>query len=309
MSFDKIEIKTIKDVPEDEYYVRGHRTCAGCGPALAARYLLKAAGGRAICITATGCMYVANSSYNTGPWAIPWMHTQLGGVGSAVTGAAAAYKALMRKGKLKKEIIHVIGFAGDGGTADIGLGPLSGAFTTNYDFLVVLYDNESYANTGVQASSLTPWGAWTTFTPPGKMLRVGNVREKKNLAKMIAAGHPGVPYIATACVSYPMDFMTKVRKALAIRGPTLIHVLCPCPKGWKFPPEKTIEVGKLAVETGTWILYEIEGGQFRLTYKPPKRRPVRDYLALQGRFAHLREPDIRFIQEMVDRACREVGIE
>jgi len=307
VSWEKIEIKTVKDIPEEEYYVAGHRTCQGCGPALAARLVAKALGPKAIVLGATGCMYVANASYNTTPWAIPWMHTQLGAVGSAVVGAAAAYRAMMRKGKIKKEIIHVVGFAGDGGTADIGLGPLSLALSTDQDFVVVLYDNESYANTGVQASSLTPWGAWTTFTPPGKIMRLGNVREKKDLPKMMAAGHPTVPYIATACTSYPFDFMTKLRKAAAIKGPTFVHVLAPCPKGWQFPAEKMVEIGKLAVETGMWLLYEIEGGQFRLTYKPPKRKPVSEYIKIQKRFAHLRDMDIRYIQERVDAICRQLG--
>ncbi|MCQ5340711.1 MAG: thiamine pyrophosphate-dependent enzyme [Candidatus Methanomethylicia archaeon] len=309
MSWEKIEIRTLKDVPKEEYYVAGHRTCQGCGPALACKFIAKAAGPRAICITATGCMYVANCSYNTTPWAIPWMHAQLGGIGSAVSGAAAAYKAMMRKGKIKKEEIHVVGLAGDGGAADIGLSAISGALLSGGDHLIITYDNESYANTGIQASSLTPWGAWTTFTPPGKMLRLGNVRVKKDLPKMIAAGHPNVRYVATASTSFPFDLMTKIRKGLAVKGPAFIQIHTPCPKGWKFPPELTVRIGRLAVETGMWTLYEIEDGQFRLTFKPPKRKPVAEYIKLQGRFAHLREPDIRYIQEQVDAACKQLGID
>ena len=300
------EIKSIKNAPEEEYYTSGHRTCQGCGPALTMKLMAKAAGPGSVAIGATGCMYVANTSYYTTPWAIPWIHTQLGAIGSAVTGTSAAYRALMRKGKMKKEKINVIGIGGDGGAMDIGLSALSGAMSLDYDFLIVLYDNESYANTGIQASSLTPWGAWTTFTPPGKKSRIGNKRWKKDAAKLIAAGHPHA-YIATATLSQPVDFMKKVRKALEYEGPALIHVLAPCPKGWKFEPSKTIEVSRQAIRTGTWMLYEIEGGKFRLTYRPKERKPVENYIRLQGRFSHLTEQDIKYIQERVDAAWRDLA--
>ncbi|MFQ6084700.1 MAG: thiamine pyrophosphate-dependent enzyme [Candidatus Bathyarchaeia archaeon] len=302
----KVEIRYIGEVPTDEYYAKGHRTCRGCGPALCMRYIALAAGPRTIQFNATGCMYVANTSYWTTPWVYPWMHTQLGAFGSTGTGTAAALKALMRKGKIKKEEINVVSCAGDGGGADIGFGPLSGAFDMGYDALWVIYDNESYANTGIQASSLTPWGAWTTFTPPGKMLRLGNVRYKKDVAR-IAAAHQ-IPYVATACPSYPYDFMTKIRKGLAAKGPGFVHILAPCPKGWLFPASQLIEVGKRAVESGIWVLYEVEAGKFKITYKPKKKIPVKDYIRMQGRFKHLRDMDIRYIQERTDTAAEEIGL-
>lgn len=286
-------------VPEDEFYASGHRTCQGCGPALACRLVAKAAGGRSIFLGSTGCMYVANTSYYTTPWIAPWMHTQLGAIGSAAVGTAAGLRALMRKGKIPKEKINVVGLGGDGGTMDIGLSSLSGAMTHDQDLLIVLYDNESYANTGIQASSLTPWGANTTFTPPGTIekYRIGNPRHKKNAAQLIAAGHPDVKYVATASVAYPQDLISKVKKALTKGGPTFIHLLAPCPKGWGFPADKTIDIGKLAVETGMWKLYEIADGERRETYEPSEFRPVKDYIRAQNRFAHLTDEDIEKIRE------------
>jgi pyruvate ferredoxin oxidoreductase beta subunit len=287
------------EVPEDEFYASGHRTCQGCGPALACRLVAKAAGGRTIFLGSTGCMYVANTSYYSTPWIAPWMHTQLGAIGSAAVGTAAGLRALMRKGKIPEEKINVVGLGGDGGAMDIGLSSLSGAMTQDQDLLIVLYDNESYANTGIQASSLTPWGANTTFTPPGAIekYRVGNPRHKKNAAQLIAAGHPDVKYVATASIAYPQDLISKVRKALAKGGPTFIHLLAPCPKGWGFPSDKTIDVGKLAVETGMWRLYEIVDGERRETYEPGELRPVKDYIRAQNRFSHLTDEDIEKIQE------------
>lgn len=295
----KKRVEPTVGVPEDEFYASGHRTCQGCGPALACRLVAKAAGGRSIFLGSTGCMYVANTSYYTTPWIAPWMHTQLGAIGSAAVGTAAGLRALMRKGKIPEEKINVVGLGGDGGTMDIGLSSLSGAMTQDQDLLIVLYDNEAYANTGIQASSLTPWGANTTFTPPGTVekYRIGNPRHKKNAAQLVAAGHPDVKYVATASVAYPQDLISKVKKALAKGGPTFIHLLAPCPKGWRFPSDRTIDIGKLAVETGMWRLYEVVDGERRETYEPSDLRPVKDYIRAQDRFAHLTDEDIEKIQE------------
>ena len=295
----KIRVEPMAGVPEDEFYASGHRTCQGCGPALACRLVAKAAGGRTIFLGSTGCMYVANTSYYSTPWIAPWMHTQLGAIGSAAVGTAAGLRALMRKGKIPEEKINVVGLGGDGGAMDIGLSSLSGAMTHDQDHLIVLYDNESYANTGVQASSLTPWGANTTFTPPGAIekYRVGNPRQKKNAAQLIAAGHPEVKYVATASIAYPQDLISKVRKALAKGGPTFIHLITPCPKGWEFPADKTIDIGKLAVETGMWRLYEIVDGKRKESYEPSDLKPVKDYIRAQDRFSHLTDEDIEKIQE------------
>ena len=206
---------------------------------------------------------------------------------------------LVRSDARPEEKINVVGLGGDGGAMDIGLSSLSGAMTHDQDHLIVLYDNESYANTGIQASSLTPWGANTTFTPPGAIekYRIGNPRQKKNAAQLIAAGHPEVKYVATASIAYPQDLISKVRTALAKGGPTFIHLITPCPKGWGFPADKTIDIGKLAVETGMWRLYEIVDGKRKETYGPSDLKPVKDYIRAQDRFSHLTDEDIEKIQE------------
>src|SRR6202047_3356416 len=174
-------IKGVKKLPLDEYFTSGHRTYQGCESALVMKMMAKAAGPRTIVLGSTGCMYVANTTYYSTSWVIPWMHTQLGSSGSAALGTAMGLKALMRKGKMKKEPINVIAFCGDGGGADMGLGAISAALThAEYKFLVILYDNESYANTDIQLSGSTPYGAVTTFSPTGKHRRLMHTRWHKN---------------------------------------------------------------------------------------------------------------------------------
>jgi len=291
------------EIPPEDYYVSGHRTCAGCGPALGYRLVLKAAGPKTIVLGPTGCMYVANGhQFLSSPYAVPWYHTQLGAGGPAGIGTAAALRSLMFKGKRKKEDVNVIVYGGDGGLADIGLSGLSMGLTYDYSrLLYLLYDNESYANTGVQASSTTPFGSSTTFTPSGKVKPIGNERLKKDMA-LIAAVHPSIGYVATACVSYPVDLVNKVRKALNSGRPSLVQLLTPCPKGWAFPPEETVEIGRIAVNTGMWVLWEYENGHFHLTTKPNPRKKIREYVTKQGRFAHLWENEaaLEYLQLSVD---------
>ncbi len=192
-----MEIKNIREISPEDYYTSGHRTCAGCGPAIAYRLALKASGPNTIFIGPTGCMYVANAhQFLTSPYAFPWYHTQLGGGGGAGIGTAAALRALMKKGKRKIEDVNIIVFGGDGAMADIGLSGLSMAMSYDYPrLLYIVYDNEAYANTGIQASSTTPWGATTTFTPAGKVNKIGNERYKKNVALVAAAC--SIPYSLT----------------------------------------------------------------------------------------------------------------
>jgi pyruvate/2-oxoacid:ferredoxin oxidoreductase beta subunit len=296
-------IRKPTEIPSEDYYVSGHRTCAGCGPALGYRLVLKAAGPKTVVLGPTGCMYVANGhQFLSSPYAVPWYHTQLGAGGPAGIGTAAALRSLMFKGKRKKEDVNVIVYGGDGGLADIGLSGLSMGLTYDYSrLLYLLYDNESYANTGVQASSTTPFGSSTTFTPSGKVKPIGNERLKKDVA-LIAAAHPSIGYVATACVSYPVDLVNKVRKALNSGRPSLVQLLTPCPKGWAFPPEETVEIGRTAVNTGMWVLWEYENGHFHLTTKPNPRKKIREYVTKQGRFAHLWENEaaLEYLQLSVD---------
>jgi len=300
--------KGVKKVPLEEYFTSGHRTCQGCESALVMKLMVKAAGPRTIVLGSTGCMYVANTTYYSTSWVVPWMHTQLGSSGSAGLGTAAALKVLMRKGKIPTEPINVIAFCGDGGGADMGLSAISAALTqTEYNFLILMYDNESYANTDIQLSGATPWGAHTTFSPPGKMKRIMHRRWKKNVAGMLAAGHPECKYVATVCASYAVEMMNRVRKGLSIGGPTYIHSLDPCPKGWDYDPIQSHELGEMAVNCGIWPLYEVENHTLKLYGRSrglaegrTRRLPVREYLNRQGRFAHFTDDDIDYFQSKID---------
>ncbi len=302
-------IKSVAKAPEQECYVPGHRTCAGCGPALAYRLVAKASGKNTIFIGPTGCMYVANTSYGCGPWTVPWIHAQITNGAAVASGIEAAFKARLRKGKYDGEFPNVIVMAGDGGSADIGLQALSAAFYRGHNILFVCYDNESYANTGIQVSPTTPYGAWTTFTPAGPVVPEGKKLFPKDLPKIMAHGHPELKYLATASISYPVDLMNKVRKGLNADGPAFLHLHAPCPKGWSFPADQTVEMGKLAVETGMFQLYELDNGQYKLSRKPKQLKPVAEYLKLQKRFEHLLPEHIEKIQAFVEGRCQEVGIE
>ncbi len=302
------QVRGVKQIPVFEGFTSGHRTCQGCESALVMRLMIKAAGPRTIVVGSTGCMYVANTTYYSTPWVVPWMHTQLGSSGSAATGTAAGLASLMRKGKMQDEPINVIAFCGDGGGVDMGLSAISAALQHDeYNLLILCYDNESYANTDIQVSGSSPWGANSTFSPPGKVHRIMNRRWKKNTVPMLAAGHPDVRYVATACGSYGPDFTNKIRRALTIGGPTFIHSIDPCPKGWDYDPKYSHELGMLAVETGIWVQYEIVDGELILNGPSRaiargirRRKPVTDYLQRQGRFAHLTEEDLKFFQERID---------
>ena len=301
--------KSVKKIPTHEFFTSGHRTCQGCESALVMKMMVKAAGPRTIVLGSTGCMYVANTTYYSTSWVVPWMHTQLGSSGSAALGVAAGLKAQMRKGKMKKEPINVIAFCGDGGGADMGLGAISATLThPDYNCLILLYDNESYANTDIQLSGSTPWGANTTFSTPGTVKRIMHHRWKKNMAGLMAVGHPTCRYVATICMSYGLHGMNSIRKALSIGGPTFIHSLDPCPKGWDYDPIQSHELGELAVQTGVWPLYEVEDGKLRLTGRTQQiadgripRKPVRDYLLRQGRFAHFTNDDLDYFQSKIDQ--------
>jgi len=293
-------IPSLAKAPLEEQYVPGHRTCAGCGPALAYKLIAKAAGKNTIFIGPTGCMYVANTSYLCVPWTVPWIHAQITNAGGVASGIEAAYQAMIRKGKYDGNFPNVIVMAGDGGSTDIGLQSLSGAMYRDHDILYISYDNESYANTGIQVSPMTPYGAATSFSPPGPKLPEAKKLWPKDITALVEAGHPSVKYLASASVAYPLDLMNKVRKALNKEGATFIHIHTPCPKGWKFDSRRTIEIGKLAIETGMWVNYEIDDGKKTLDHIPKKMKPVSDYLQEQGRFNHLQAEHIQKIQAFID---------
>ncbi len=297
IAFDK------RQITKDEYLAPGHRACIGCGEALAVRLACKALGPNAIIVMATGCMEIISSQLPWTSWRVPWIHTLFENTAAVASGIEAGLKAMKRKGRRSGRDIHVVAMAGDGGTLDIGLQALSGALERGHDFLYICWDNEAYMNTGIQRSSATPYGASTTTSPAGKK-SIGQLTWKKNMPA-IAAAH-NIPYVATASPSFPFDLMDKVAKGIAIDGPAYIHVLSVCPTGWRCPPELTIEIGRLAVQTGIFPLYEVENGKYKLNINPPRRRPVQEYLKLQGRFRHLSEEDIKVIQARVDKEYAEL---
>jgi pyruvate ferredoxin oxidoreductase beta subunit len=278
-----------------EYFAPGHRACMGCGEALAVRLVCKALGRNVIIANATGCMEIVSSPLPYTSWEVPWIHTLFENTAAVASGIEAGIKVLSRKGKYTRKT-KVVAMAGDGGTADIGFQALSGALERGHNFIYVCFDNEAYMNTGIQRSSATPFGASTTTSPAGKH-SIGQTTWKKNMPA-IAAAHD-IPYVATACHSYPFDLMTKITKAMAVEGPSYIHVLSVCPTGWRLAPELTIRAGRLAVQTGIFPLYEIEKGEYTLNFYFPQLRPVEDYLKLQGRFRHLTKETIAQIQERV----------
>lgn len=286
-----------RQVTKEEYLAPGHRACIGCVEVLAVRQAMKALGPNTIVVSATGCMEIVSSQLPWTSWRVPWIHTLFENTAAVASGIESGIKAMQRKKIKPGKKVNVVATAGDGGTSDIGLQALSGALERGHDFTYICWDNEAYMNTGIQRSSATPYGASTTTAPAGKK-SIGQVTWKKNMP-LIAAAH-NIPYVATACPSYPFDLMEKIKKAAETKGPAYVHIFSVCPTGWRTAPEMGIEIGKLAVQTGVFPLYEIESGKYKLNMKVAKRKPVQEYLKPQGRFRHLSEDDIKLIQERTD---------
>ncbi len=293
-----LNVYAVRLLPKTEAIAPGHRACQGCAEVLAVRLVGKALGRDTVVACATGCMEIISSPLPTTSWRVPWIHVAFENAAAVASGVEAGLKVLMRKGRIPKKKINVLAMGGDGGTSDIGLQALSGALERGHNFLYVCYDNEAYMNTGIQRSSSTPFGAATTTSPAGKV-KPGQVTWKKNMPE-IAVAH-NIPYVATACPSYPFDLMEKVKKAAKVDGPAYVHVLSVCPTGWRLPPDLSIRAGRLAVETGIFPLYEVEEGRYKLSVEVPKLRPVEDYLKIQGRFRHLTPDLIEKIQERVTK--------
>ncbi|MCJ7763978.1 MAG: pyruvate synthase subunit PorB [Dehalococcoidales bacterium] len=290
-------------ITKKEYFAPGHRACIGCGEALAVRLAGKAMGQNVIVVNATGCIEIIASQLPYTSWQVPWIHTLFENTAAVASGVEAGLKAMIRKGRIADKETKIVAIAGDGGTADIGLQALSGAMERGHDFLYLCFDNEAYMNTGIQRSSATPFGASTTTSPAGKV-SIGQVTWKKDMPA-IAAAH-NIPYVATACPSYPFDLMDKVKKGLAVKGPAYIHILSACPTGWRCPADLSIRIGRLAVKTGIFPLYEVEHGRYKMSLDFPKLLPVTDYMNLQGRFRHLKPDVIAQIQQTVSRKYEEL---
>jgi len=296
-------------VEKPELFTSGHRACAGCGPAIALRQIMKATRGPTIVTNATGCMEVVSTIYPYTAWKVPFIHTAFENVAANASGIEAALKVMKRKGRLELENVDVIAFAGDGGTFDIGIQALSGAAERGHDFLYVLYDNEAYMNTGIQRSGGTPHGASTTTSPAGRVIP-GKPQYKKPIADIMVAHD--IPYVATASISSWQDLLVKTRRGLEVEGPAFMHVFAPCPRGWRYDTSKTVEIARLGVETCIFPLWETINGEYKLSpqskilaLKPERKKEVTEYLKMQRRFRHLFNPKFKHvideIQQMVDK--------
>ncbi len=284
-------------INKKELLSSGHRACSGCAEVLAVRLMCKALGENTVIASATGCMEIVSSMFPTTAWEVPWIHVAFENAAAVASGVEAGLKALRRKGKIDDRYVKVVGMAGDGGTMDIGFQALSGAMERGHDMIFVCFDNEAYMNTGIQRSSGTPMGASTTTAPAGKVSS-GQKTWKKNMPEIMVAHN--VPYVATACPSYPLDFIRKIEKAKSIKGPSYIHCFSVCPTGWRSPSHTAVSMGRLAVETGVFPLFEVENGHYRISPDMPKQlKPINDYFKPQGRFRHLMSEEIDTIQEKV----------
>jgi len=306
-----LNVYAARMLPQEELFVQGHRACQGCIPALMLRQITKAIGRELIVCNATGCMEIIASPYPFNAWSVPWIHVAFENAAAVASGVEAGIATLKRKGRYYTDYqkkITVMAVGGDGGTLDIGIQALSGAMERGHDFIYVCYDNEAYMNTGIQRSSATPLGASTTTSPAGKAVP-GQTTWKKDLPA-IAVAH-NIPYVATACPSYPFDLMKKVKKASEVNGPAVLHIYAPCPTGWRAEANSGVKLGRLAVESGIFPLYEVENGKYSIsinieTMRKTSADPVRDistYLFQQGRFRHLktREDLVHEIQNRVRR--------
>ena len=283
-----------KDLME-EYLFSGHGACPGCAMPLIARQTFHALGQNTIVIITASCFgTIISTFYPIAPIKLAAYSTPFASAGAAASGVRAA---LDIQGDSATTVLAI---AGDGGTHDIGLQALSGAAERNDDIIYLCYDNEAYMNTGIQRSSATPWGVWTTTTPPTNL----KDQPKKDIVQIMAAHR--IPYIATVSIAYPEDFVRKIRKAKETRGFKFIYALSPCPVGWRFSSEITVRLARLAVQTKIFPLYEVENGQQYILNEVPEGIPVQEYLQYQGRYSFLREGDRERIQENVDREWKRL---
>ena len=276
------------DVMEQEFVHPGHVGCPGCGATNAMRFVLKALGEKTIMVLPACCWSVIAGPYPHSALKIPVIHAAFETGGATATGVRAA---LDMKGDTETTVLT---WAGDGGTFDIGFQALSGAVERNENFIYVCYDNEAYMNTGIQRSSSTPYGAWTTTTTgrDWKKLR------KKNIVEVLVAHR--IPYAATASIAYPEDLLRKAKKAKDMKGSRFLHIYASCPTGWRIPSEMSVKIARMAVQTNIFPLYEVEDGlRYTINYKP-REYLVREYFKLQGRFRHLTDQDLDQIQQMVN---------
>ncbi|MHB8090179.1 MAG: 3-methyl-2-oxobutanoate dehydrogenase subunit beta [Syntrophales bacterium] len=276
------------ELRERELMLSGHVGCPGCGAAIAMRFFLKAMGEKTVIVLPACCWSIIAGPYPQSTLKTPIIHCAFETAASTASGVRAALDML---GDTETQ---VVAWAGDGGTFDIGFQALSGAVERNEDFLYVCYDNEAYMNTGIQRSSSTPYGAWTTTTPGHDWKKM----RKKNIVEALVAHR--IPYVATASIAFPDDLIRKAQKAKEIKGSRFLHIYASCPTGWRIPSEMSVKIARMAVQTNIFPLYEVENGKnYTINYKP-REYLVREYFRLQGRFRHLTDHDLDQIQAMVD---------
>ena len=294
-----VKLKEALESCQEEFFLPGNSCCAGCGLEIALRWAMKALGPNTALVSPASCLNVVVGLWPKAAPNFPFTNMAFAAAAAAATGMSAAFKAKDYRfpDKVWGEMTTLV-FAGDGGTTDIGIQGLSGAAERNSNIIYCCYDNEAYMNTGIQRSSSTPHGAITTTTTLGKE------RYKKNLPRIMAAHD--IPYVATCSVSEPLDIYEKFKKAKSIEGCKYIHILASCPPGWGIASEDAIEIPRLAVKTGSWVLYEIENGVLTLSKKskplldPSKRAPLIEYLSRQKRFSKLSEKELIELQERLD---------
>ena len=292
-----MSMKEIMKEANKEYFLPGNSACPGCGLEIALRWALKALGQKTIIVAPASCTNVIIGIYPKSANSVPHVNMAFAAGCAAASGISTALKA---RGI---DDTTVMCWSGDGGAYDIGLQASSGAAERNDDILYVCYDNEAYMNTGTQRSGGTPYGAWTTTTPEGKK------KHKKDLPGIMAAHH--IPYLATASVGHIKDLYNKFKKAKDIRGFKFIHILAPCPPGWRFESNQTVSIAKDAVASGMWILYEIENGKKTLSpaskskIKKESRKPIAEYVKSQGRFGKISKEDVAELQNWIDDNWKE----
>ena len=279
-----------RDIPEDELLTSGNVACAGCGASLSMRLALKGLGKPTVLAVPACCWTIIPGAWPLSIMDVPLFHCAFETTAATISGIKAAYR------KRGMDDICVVGWAGDGGTFDIGIQALSGTAERNDDVLYVCYDNEAYMNTGIQRSGATPIGSWTTTTP----VKNPKSEQKKDIDAIMIAHK--IPYLATATAAYPHDMIAKFKKARSIKGMRFIHLFAACPTGWRMPENLSIKVMRLAVLSNIFPLYEVENGEtYRQTVIPDEIMPIDEYMHLQGRFRHLTDEDVKEFQKMVDK--------
>jgi len=292
-------LKQLATMPER--LTGGHRLCSGCGESIIVRQILMGTNHPVVVANATGCLEVCTTMFPQTAWKVPWIHCAFENVAATISGVEAAYLALKAKGKFDRDV-RFLAFGGDGGTYDIGFQALSGALERGHRMVYVCLNNEAYMNTGIQRSSATPKGTFTTTSPVGSA-RPGKREQRKDLTACVAAHN--IPYVAQAIPGRWNDLVTKAQKAFDAEGPAFLNVLSPCPLGWRHDSSLSAQITRVAVDACIWPLYEVVDGEWRLNYAPRQKLPVEDYFRLQGRYQHLfakgNEALLKEIQETVDK--------